>query len=102
MALDLQQQRREFPARSGGPQVLPLIFTFPTTLLRAAVAINGFEIEFTNDEHPVLKTTIDAAVITVTGGTMTVEVTFAIRDNSDTFDDPFKGYVDVLAIVDRA
>lgn len=101
MALDMRQQRATFGPHSGGPQAMNLVFNFPTNLVRFAAVINGFEIGFTNADHHLLRTAIDTQVVSASGATMVVSVTLSLRDNSGNFDDPFSGFVDVLAIVDR-
>jgi hypothetical protein len=101
MTVELQTQRASFPALSGGPQSMNLSFTFASNVRVAGAAINGFEIGFDNDDHPILRTQIDAEVISINGATVVVRVTFSLRDNSGHFDDPFSGFVDVLVIVDR-
>jgi len=72
------------------------------TRVRAEAAINGFNIGFTNGDHHLLRTEIDASVVSVTLTTVRVRVTFSLRDSSGTFDDPYNGFVDVMVIVNRA
>jgi len=102
MAIDFQRQRATFPTHSGSAQSIELAFVFPSNVLRAEAAINGFNIGFTNGDHHLLRTEIDASVVSVTLTTVRVRVTFSLRDSSGTFDDPYNGFVDVMVIVNRA
>lgn len=101
MAIDFQRQRATFPTHSGSAQSIELAFVFPSNVTRAEAAINGFNIGYTNGDHHLLRTEIDATVVSVTLGTVRVRVTFALRDSSGTFDDPYNGFVDVMLIVNR-
>lgn len=100
MAIDFQRQRASF-ASLPGVQSTVVAFAFPTTVRIAEAAINGYDIGFTNDEHPLLRVRVDTTVISISNNTVRVNVQFFIRDNSGNFDDPYSGFVDVLLIVDR-
>jgi|SRR4030095_177310 hypothetical protein len=102
MAIDFQRQRFTFAPFAGGPQSLEQSFTFPTQVRKAEAAINGFNIGFTNVDHELFRQEVDAAVTSVTGQTVVVRVSFALRDSSGVFDDRYDGWVEVLTIVDRA
>jgi len=102
MPLDLQQRRATFDARTGGPQSQDLTFVLDTTIRIVGVALNGFDIGFTNGDHKLLRTQIDLDVISRIDNTAVVRVILSLRDASGDFDDPFSGFVDVLLIADRA
>jgi hypothetical protein len=101
MPIDLRTVPKfTFPSRSGGPQLLAKTVEFPTTVRHAVVAINGFSIGYTSSDHELLREEIDASY-TINNNVVTVRVTFALRDSSGNFDDPYNGFVDVVLIVDR-
>jgi hypothetical protein len=104
MAIELQNLPRfTFSSASGGPQSQKKIIGFERAPRSAVVAINGFKIGFTNKDRSLFEQTIDAHAIINSGGdgyNVTVTVTFALRDKSGIYDDPFEGYVDVVLIVD--
>lgn len=102
MALGLQRQRANFPPLSGGPQSMNLSFTFGSNIRNADAAINGFDIGFVDDDHPILRTQIDTEIVSISGATVVVRVNFSLRDNSGNFDDRYSGFVDVLVTADLA
>lgn len=100
MATDFQRQRFNFPSLAGSAQTQDRTFVFPSAVRRAEAAINGFGIGFTKSDHHLFRQEIDAVVRAVSGNSVTVRVTFALRDSSGVFDDAYDGYVDVLVIVE--
>lgn len=99
--IDFQQLRFTFPSHSGSKQSMELTAVFHTIVTKADVAINGFSIGFSNSDHHLYRQEVDASVTRIVLNTVTVAVTFALRDSSGTFDDRYDGYIDVLVIVDR-
>jgi hypothetical protein len=104
MAVDFQRQRATFPSHTGSAQSIELAFGFPTAVRKADAAINGFSIGYAGSDHHLLRADIDteARIDPAHPDLVRVTVRFALRDSSGTFDDPYNGFVDVLAIVDRA
>ena len=99
--LDFQRLRFNFPPTTGRAQCLALPLAFPSVINRADVAINGFDIGYTQSDHHLLREQVDAFVSFLSNNAMTVTVNFSLRDSSGTFDDAYSGFVDVLVIVDR-
>jgi len=87
---------------TAGPQKENAIAHFNGTVRNAAAAINGWSIEFTNGDHPIRKQRINIvdSEIRWDGNTVTVPVSFLLRDNSGNVDDPFTGYVDVMVVAE--
>jgi hypothetical protein len=105
MAIELRSLPRfTFPSHSGGPQSQAQTVGFPTAVRSAVAAINGFRIGFTNSDHELFRKEVDASVQITSGDEgpeVLVRVSFALRDKSGVFDDPYEGFVDVVLIVDR-
>ena len=102
MAIDFQRKRFGFPSHTGSAQTKDQTYVFPTNVHKAEAAINGFSIGFTADDHHLFRQEVDASITRIFLNTVQVRVTFALRDSSGTFDDPYDGFVDVMVIVDRA
>lgn len=101
MPLDFASRRITFPSASGGQQTESRTFDFPSRIRRAETFINGFNIGFDNDEHPILRTEVNTRVDNIEDDNVTVVATFSIRDNSGNFDDRYSGFIDVAVVVDR-
>ena len=101
MPIDFRRLRATFPTHSGSAQTRELTFVFPTNVRNAEAAINGFDYGFTSSDRELFRTQIDTTVTSISANAVRVTVNFALRDRSGFFDDPYDGFVDVLAIVDR-
>lgn len=73
---------------------------FPSRLLRAEVAINGFDVQYADGDHHVFRQIVDARIENIQDRTVFFRVDFLLRDSSGNIDDPFRGRVDVLVIAD--
>jgi len=100
MALDFRRATINFDPTRGRTQDESVTVAFGGTVRRADVALNGFDIAYTNGDHHILREKIDARVVSVLGNTVTVGVEFLLRDSSGNIDDPFTGRVDVLVMAD--
>jgi len=91
-----------FPASTGGPkfQIGSATFTGPGAIVAADIALKGYDIFFTNGNHPLLQEAVQLTLLGAAGLTVTFAVQFALRDSSGVFDDPFGGSVTVLAVAD--
>jgi hypothetical protein len=69
---------------------------------RANVALQGFNIFYTNGDHHILREEIDVDFTSIDGNSVNFAVDFTLRDGSGRFDDPFGGSVEVLVIADVA
>ena len=100
MAIQFKAGKVNFDA-STGRQREPLTVTFPGRTVRSAnAALKGFNIEFTNGDHEIVRQEIDIDVIGVVGEAVNLSVDFLLRDSSGNIDDPYKGSVEVLVIAD--
>ena len=102
MALDFRNVNVRFDPTSGRPQRETATAVFGARVRRATAALKGFNIGFTNGQHPVLREEIDIDVTSILDNTVTVAVDFLIRDSSGNIDDPFSGSVEVLVLADVA
>jgi hypothetical protein len=75
---------------------------FNSRVVRAEVALNGFDITFNNGDHHLLREIIDASIDSVQDRTVRVKVNYLLRDDSGNIDDPYSGRVDVLVIAEVA
>ncbi|HKG61667.1 MAG TPA: hypothetical protein VKB05_18060 [Pyrinomonadaceae bacterium] len=73
---------------------------FPHDVKRAEVCLAGFDIQYDNGDHHVLRQIIDAKIERIEFGTVYFRVQFLLRDSSGNTDDPFSGIVYVLVIAD--
>ena len=103
MTIDFRRERVNFDRSQGIIQNETVRVSFDSRVRSAEVAINGFDIEYTNGDHHILRQIIDtaASISRNNNREVTVDVAFLLRDNSGNIDDPYEGFVDVLVIVDR-
>jgi hypothetical protein len=101
MPIDFLSQRIEFPPASGGPRTTTRDFDFPSNVISAESFINGFNIGFNNDEHPLLRIEVNTRANPPVNRRVTVFAVFSIRDNSGNFDDSYSGFIDVVVVVHR-
>ena len=102
MATDFKTHRIRFDPTSGRTQNEPGTVVFNGRVRKAAAAIGGWAIEFTNGDHPIRKQEINIrdSEIDIRNDTVSFTVDFLLRDATGNIDDPFKGYVDVVVIAD--
>jgi hypothetical protein len=74
--------------------------SFNGTVKAANCAVQGFNIRFANGDHPVHEMEISIDSVNHSGTNVTFVVRFGLRDSSGTFDDAYKGWVNVLVIAD--
>lgn len=90
---------KSIPIPSGtGPRTITGSVTFPSSVNRAAVALNGFKMDFVNEDHNINIIEVDADKVSISGYTVTFQVQCDYADKS--FNDPYQGYVSVLVIAD--
>jgi hypothetical protein len=102
MPTDFLSQRIAFASAPGGQRTATRAFDFPSRVISAESFVNGFNIGFDNDEHPLLRTEVNTRVDSIVDRRVTVFAVFSIRDNSGNFDDPYSGFVDVVVVANRA
>jgi hypothetical protein len=101
MPLDFRRGTVNFDPTRGQIQSESVTVTFGSQVRRADVAINGFDIQFTDEDHHIFREMIDARAA-INANTVTVTVQFLLRDSSGNIDDRFHGRVDALVIADVA
>ncbi len=68
--------------------------TFPSDVLRAGVALNGFNLDYTNGDRNMGRIMADTDVVAIAGPVVSFEVQCELRDNSG--NDPYAGFVTAL------
>ena len=102
MAMDFRRTSITFDPTSGQVQDEVATVTFNSRVLRADVALNGFDVQFTDGDHHVFRETIDARISTINNNTVTVGVRYLLRDSSGNIDDRYHGRVDALVLAEVA
>ncbi len=70
--------------------------TFGSTVRRASVALNGFNLDYVNSDHHINMAEADTDIVSISGNTVTFRVECNYADKN--FDDPYQGYVTALVI----
>jgi len=91
-----------FDPTSGRVQNEPAAVVFGSRVNRAEVAINGFDVQFTDGDHHVFRQIVDAKIDRIEANTVFVSVDLLLRDSSGNIDDRFQGRVDLLVVADVA
>lgn len=102
MAIDFRREGIRFDPTSGRTQVETRSVVFNSRVIRAEVALNGFDIKFTDGDRPISQQIIDTSISGRNDNTVTVEVRCLLRDSSGSIDDRFEAKVDFLVIAEVA
>jgi hypothetical protein len=84
------------PVSGSGPQVSTTSVTFPSAVTQATARLTGFIAEFSGgNDHHLGQLDVQVAVPAggVNGATVTVNVTFGLRDWSGNWDDQYDGQI---------
>ena len=102
MAIDFRRGTINFDSTRGQIQseVTSVVFRSPVT--RADVALNGFDVQYTDGDHNLFRELIDARIEAIRDRTVDVRVNYLLRDSSGNIDDRYHGRVDVLVIAEVA
>jgi hypothetical protein len=100
MALAFQVQRHNIESTTGSSINQSGSFTFNRPVRTAEVALNGFRLEFNNEDHHVHVAEVDINRGSISNATVNYTYQFLLRDRSGNIDDPYEGYVQVLIIAD--
>ncbi len=84
MAIDFRRVSITFDPTKGQTQNEAATVVFNSRVIRADVALNGFDVQFTDGDHHVFREVIDARIATVNNNTVTVGVSYLLRDSSAT------------------
>lgn len=102
MAIDFRRTTVTFDPTQGREQSEQGAVVFNSAVRRADVALNGFDIRFTDGDHHVFREKIDARIERITDRTVFVRVDYLLRDSSGNIDDRYEGRVDVLVMAEVA
>jgi len=100
MAIDFRTVDIFFDPTSGREQNESGTVFFNSQVIRADVALKGFDIQYTDDDHNLFRQIINATITAVDGNGVTVNVTYLLRDSSGNIDDRFHGLVHALVIAE--
>lgn len=100
MAIDFRRTTINFDPTSAQIQSEPAAVVFNGRVNKADVALNGFDIRYTDGDHHLLREMVDARVQAINDRTVFVAVDYLLRDSSGNIDDRYQGRVDVLVIAD--
>jgi hypothetical protein len=100
MAIDFRRTTINFDPTSGQTQSEPGAVVFGSRVNKADVALNGFDIRYTDGDHHLLREMVDARVTAINDRTVFVAVDYLLRDSSGNIDDRYQGRVDVLVIAE--
>ncbi len=102
MPIDFRRIGITFDPTRGQTQNEVATVVFNSRVIRADAALNGFDVQFTDGDHHIFRQVIDARISTVNANTVTVGVSYLLRDSSGNIDDRYHGRVDVLVIAEVA
>ena len=81
-----------------GPRTIQSSVDFGRRVNSAAVALNGFQLDFNNSDHHINEVEADTDLLSIVGSTVRFQVQARYADKN--FDDPYHGYVTALVIAD--
>jgi hypothetical protein len=97
MALAFVTPRIEIPSGTG-MRVIRSAHNFGRPVNSAAVALNGFKVDYASDDHHINVIEANTAVEAVTGSQVSYRVVCQFADKN--FDDEYSGFIDVLLVAD--
>ena len=97
MATDFRVQNILIP-NGTGRRTIPGSVTFGSRVNRAAVAINGYKMDYVSSDHHINIVEVDTDLTGVSGNTVNFRVQCNYADRN--FDDRYEGYVSALVIAD--
>ncbi len=96
-----QSEQVNFESYYGGEHTTQVKVTFPTNVSKVESMIQGYNIQYNNGDHYILRNEI-ATSVTFSGKDVFLTVTILLRDNSGNVDDPYSGWVDVLVCAEMS
>jgi hypothetical protein len=100
MALRFIRDRVVFDPTQGQIQNEPRTVSFPSQVRTAQIALNGFDVRYTDGDHHILRQIVDISDPRINGNAVSYDVTLLLRDSSGNIDDRYQGTVDTLIIAD--
>lgn len=98
--LDMKLVKIRFDASRGAIQREPQFAQFSKKVRTANVALNGFDIKYTDRDHHVLRQKVDLHSVKISNNVVSFAADLLLRDGSGNIDDRFEGTIDVLVIAD--
>lgn len=93
MRIDFRTVPVTVPSASGR-RTIQGVATFNSQVLRAGVAINGFNLQYSDGDHNVLAVEADTDLVSISGNAVIFNIQCQLRDNSG--NDDYSGYVTAL------
>ena len=81
-----------------GRKTITGVATFNSPVLNAAVALNGFKLEYDNADEQILVVEADTDFVSIVGNDVNYQVQCNLRDDSAT--ETYSGYINLLVIAD--
>jgi hypothetical protein len=99
MPIDFRTQSITVPAGTGR-RTIPATATFGSRVVRAAVTLNGFALDYVSSDHHINTVEADTDLVSISGNNVTFNVECQYGDQN--FDDQYRGYVTALVIAEVA
>jgi|ERR1044072_4059331 hypothetical protein len=99
MATDFRTQLVTVPRGTGRRNIASSV-TFGSRVNRAAVALNGYNMDYTREDHNINTVEVATDVVNISGNTVNFKVECLYGDKN--FDDLYEGYITALIIADVA
>jgi hypothetical protein len=97
MPIAFRTRQVSIPAGTGRSDINDSV-SFRSPVRSAAVALNGFQVDYMNSDHHINVVEIDTDLSAISGNDVHFRVQADYADKN--FDDPYRGYVEVLVIAD--
>jgi hypothetical protein len=91
------------PVSGSGPQIQSTTVTFPSAVSTAGAILTGFLVEYSGgDDHHLGQLDVQVTVPPngINGATVTVNVTYGLRDWSGDWDDSYDGTINFAVIAE--
>jgi hypothetical protein len=95
--VDFQSQDQEFAKHNGSTKKLTYAFTFTRPVLKAEPMLKAWFLSYVGREY-VKDIGVSCGSASISGNTVKVEVTFALKDNSGNYDDDYGGNATVVVV----
>jgi hypothetical protein len=102
MAVEFQVVRVDFPPTKGVEQRVPARATFSGPVRIAQVALQGFQMEFTDADHHIGTQRLVIEGPGIRGNTVEFTAFLLFRDRSGSIDDRYGGFAEYLVAADVA
>jgi hypothetical protein len=99
MPVDFRQVSLSIPSGTGRRMIESSV-TFGSRVNRAVVVLNGFKLDFSNEDHHINLLEADTDISTIVNNTVRLRIEADFADKN--FDDPYTGYVSATVIADVA